>query len=175
MSLTETLRHSVITDCLTIPCQPIKGCPIVLDTNVILDLIFWHDPKAEPIRQALDTGLITVLRDEETIIELAEVLARPHFLGDETKAIEAVKAWCQQTAHIDNAAIATAQDHISVRCRDPLDQKFLVLTLAGKAPLLVTQDKLVLKAGKKMARYGTITIKPDGVPAAFVALKLQRP
>ncbi len=167
MSLTENLRQGVVAHALTVPSAPTVGTHVVLDTNVILDLIFWNDPQIAPIREALAARRITVLRDDETMIELAEVLSRPHFLGDEPQALEAVRAWCAQTAHIDRDLIEAANDHISVRCRDPLDQKFLVLTLAGKAPLLVTKDKLVLKAGKKMTRYGILTVKPDGVTEAF--------
>ena len=48
-------------------------------------------------------------------------------------------------------------------CRDPLDQKFLELAAATRALGLVTKDKLVLRAGKKLARLGVKTELPENV------------
>lgn len=62
---------------------------------------------------------------------------------------------------VEEAEIAQAADLITVQCRDPLDQKFFTLALAGRARLMVSKDKLVLKAGRKMKRYGAAAFRPE--------------
>lgn len=171
MPLTDSLREAVLREALPIPGTSFQGVAVVIDTNVILDLIFWKDPAASDLMHAMDEGLVTPLRDRESMIELAEVLSRPHFLASEAAAVSAVAAWCARTTPVDEDRVSEAGHTITVRCRDPLDQKFLVLALAGRSPLLVTKDKLVLKAGKKMGRYGTRAVRPEDVKTALETLR----
>ncbi len=93
-------------------------------------------------------------------MELAEVLSRPAFTGDEDEAARLAALWCSMSVPVDEEKIREAADVITVQCRDPLDQKFFTLTLAGGAKLLVSKDKLVLKAGRKMQRYGACAFRP---------------
>lgn len=44
MSLSENLRQGVVAHALTVPSAPTVGTPVVLDTNVILDLILERPP-----------------------------------------------------------------------------------------------------------------------------------
>ncbi|MGN1150130.1 MAG: putative toxin-antitoxin system toxin component, PIN family [Sutterella sp.] len=161
MPLSDDFIRRIDADCLRMPDAELRGMPAVIDTNVVLDLIFWHDKHADALAEALAAGRITALRDRETVLELAEVLSRPHFLGSEEKALAAAADWCARTHAADEITAAETGKTLTVRCRDPLDQKFLVLAVSAGAGLLVTKDKLVLKAGRRLKRFGITTIRPD--------------
>ena len=170
MPLSDDFIRRIDADCLRKPDAELRGMPAVIDTNVVLDLIFWHDKQAVALAEALTAGRITALRDRETVLELAEVLSRPHFLGSEEKALAAAADWCARTHAADEGVAADTEKTLAVRCRDPLDQKFLVLAVSAGAGLLVTNDKLVLKAGRRLKRFGIATIRPDEFAAFEAAL-----
>ena len=69
----------------------------VIDTNVVLDLIYWEDPHSEDLRRALEEGRIHALRSGEAVMELAEVLSRPAFTGDEDEAARLAALWCSMS------------------------------------------------------------------------------
>ena len=96
--------------------------------------------------------------------------AGPAFTGDEDEAARLAALWCSMSVPVDEEKIREAADVITVQCRDPLDQKFFTLTLAGGAKLLVSKDKLVLKAGRKMKRYGACAFRPEETAARLDAL-----
>ena len=161
MPLTERLSSRVAAEALALAGSEPRGVPAVIDTNVVLDLIYWEDPHSEDLRRALEEGRIHALRSGEAVMELAEVLSRPAFTGDEDEAARLAALWCSMSVPVDEEKIREAADVITVQCRDPLDQKFFTLTLAGGAKLLVSKDKLVLKAGRKMQRYGACAFRPE--------------
>ncbi|MBP8226310.1 MAG: PIN domain-containing protein, partial [Acidovorax sp.] len=49
--------------------------PVVLDTNVVLDLLVFDDPLVPPIRQLLAQGQLRWITDEAQRIELGRVLS----------------------------------------------------------------------------------------------------
>ncbi|HEX8536031.1 MAG TPA: PIN domain-containing protein, partial [Cystobacter sp.] len=57
--------------------------PLVLDTNVVLDLLVFDDPALGPLAHALASGAVTAWADEHTLRELKYVLAYPTFHLDE--------------------------------------------------------------------------------------------
>lgn len=160
----------VAAEALALAGSEPRGVPAVIDTNVVLDLIYWEDPHSEDLRRALEEGRIHALRSGEAVMELAEVLSRPAFTGDEDEAARLAALWCSMSVPVDEEKIREAADVITVQCRDPLDQKFFTLTLAGGAKLLVSKDKLVLKAGRKMKRYGACAFRPEETAARLDAL-----
>lgn len=169
MPLTERLSSRVAAEALALAGSEPRGVPAVIDTNVVLDLIYWEDPHSEDLRRALEEGRIHALRSGEAVMELAEVLSRPAFTGDEDEAARLAALWCSMSVPVDEEKIREAADVITVQCRDPLDQKFFTLTLAGGAKLLVSKDKLVLKAGRKMQRYGACAFRPEETAARLDA------
>ena len=170
MPLTERLSSRVAAEALALAGSEPRGVPAVIDTNVVLDLIYWEDPHSEDLRRALEEGRIHALRSGEAVMELAEVLSRPAFTGDEDEAARLAALWCSMSVPVDEEKIREAADIITVQCRAPLDQKFFTLTLAGGAKLLVSKDKLVLKAGRTMKRYGACAFRPEETAARLDAL-----
>ena len=146
-----------------------EGLPCVIDTNVVLDLIFWHDPRSAWLGEALRAGKLFALRDADCLLELAEVLSRPQFLGSEEKALGAAREWCRRSVPADEEKVALAAAAPAVRCRDPLDQKFLDLAAGCGAVLLVSKDKLVLRAGRRMRSLGVAAADPAGAEVLFRA------
>lgn len=161
-----------LSDTLTERLVRLPGAPentdrprIVVDTNVLLDLLFWRDASAEPLRRALETGTVAAVFDDEALKEAAEVLGRPKFLaGDEEAVFTLLEAWSRNAQRVPAEAVSASAKTLTVRCRDPLDQKFLVLAAASGASWLATKDKLLFKAGKKMRRFGVEPLRPADFP-----------
>ena len=154
-----------LSDTLTERLVRLPGAPentdrprIVIDTNVLLDLLFWHDASAEP-------GTVAAVFDDEALKEAGEVLGRPQFLaGDDEAVFALLEAWSRNAQRVPGEAVAASAKTLAVRCRDPLDQKFLVLAAASGASWLATKDKLLFKAGKKMRRFGVEPLRPADFP-----------
>lgn len=152
--------------------EPSEGLRrIVIDTNVLLDLLFWDDPEARPLREAVAAGRLLPIFDDEALCEAAEVLLRTNFLaGNEETVYARLQVWSQNAKKVPNEEIASSSETLTVRCRDPLDQKFLILAVAGRAAFLVTKDKLLFKAAKKLRRFGIEPLRPTDCAAAFANL-----
>lgn len=139
---------------------------IVIDTNVLLDILHWKDPGVEALTRLVDEGRLLPVRDEATLLELAEVMDRTNFAIGFENVTNALQTWTRKSLP---AAVPEQDNAPKVICRDPLDQKFLDLALACGAAILVTKDKLVLKTRRKMALRGCAVVRPEDVPAALEA------
>ena len=113
----------------------------MLDTNVILDLLVFKDPTAEPIRHLLDAKLVDAVRSEASMLELTDVIQRPTFkLSREEQAI-ILQAWESLTRLLENEAMEPAP----FTCRDLDDQIFLDMAYSIRPALLLSKDLLVLE------------------------------
>ena len=104
----------------------------VFDTNVVVSaVLFANSAPGRAFRHVLRGG--TILLSSAVVAEIAEVLARPKFdryvLPDERSAF--LQALIDE-AELVNQPIAA--------CRDPKDDKFLELALAGAATHLISGD-----------------------------------
>ncbi len=116
--------------------------PVVLDTNVVLDMRVFDDPVTRPLAEALDQGVLTAWANAETLLELEQVLTLPIFKleGD---AQRSVHAGYRGLVRLASETSLTPLPELP-RCRDRDDQKFLVLTARAGAAWLVSKDKQVL-------------------------------
>ncbi|MPM22355.1 hypothetical protein SDC9_68807 [bioreactor metagenome] len=129
--------------------------PLVLDTNVVLDMLIFEDPHIPPIRELVADGQLRWIADQAQRIELERVLQysqiapRVAFYG---KTVEGVLA-------AFDAAVEYVPEAPKIRftCTDPDDQHFLDLASAHQA-LLVSKDKAVLKLRKRVAQYYGATV-----------------
>ncbi len=142
----------------------------VIDTNVLLDCFYWKNPEVEPVFERICSGELCPLRSEAVLREFAEVLGRPAFGLDDSRLESALQSWCALSVPVDETGLEQVEAALTVRCRDPLDQKFFTLAVAGRARLLISRDKLVLKAGKKLRRFRVAVLAPKDFEAAFSAL-----
>ncbi|WP_375765484.1 putative toxin-antitoxin system toxin component, PIN family [Archangium gephyra] len=130
--------------------------PLVLDTNVVLDLLVFDDPTVRPLAQALTAGEVTAWADAETLKELELVLAYPSFALDEA-ARHAAQARYQSLVRVAPGELGMPPPPLP-RCRDRDDQKFLVLAARVGASWLVSKDKRVLSmAGNKALPFGILS------------------
>jgi predicted nucleic acid-binding protein len=134
---------------------------IVLDTNVLLDLWVFADPAVAGLAAALGAGHLQPVRSAATDGELRAVLARPAFgLAPERQAA-LVTDWLARAVAIDAPPAA------GLRCRDPLDQKFVELAVAAGARFLVTRDRALLALARRARDRGIAVLAPGGFAAAL--------
>ena len=129
--------------------------PMVLDTNVVLDMLIFDDPHIPPIRELVAKGEVRWIADEAQRIELGRVLhysqiaPRVAFYGKTPEGVMAAF----------DAAVEYVAEAPKIRftCTDPDDQHFLDLASQHQA-LLVSKDKAVLKQRKRVAQYYGATV-----------------
>ncbi len=130
---------------------------LVLDTNVVLELLHWQDPRSAPIAAALAAGRARCFTDDACLAELERVLAYPQFALD-AAAQQALHARYRALAVRVAAADADADAAELPRCRDADDQKFMELAARCAADLLVTRDKELLRLARRRARPAPFAI-----------------
>jgi len=125
--------------------------PLVLDTNMVLDLLVFDDPAIAPVRALLEAGALRWIADAAQRVELERVLDYPQiaprvaFYGLSTVSVLAAF-----DAGVDYVPEAPA---IRVICKDPDDQHFLALAVQHQA-LLLSKDRAVLALRKRLAPLG---------------------
>ena len=114
---------------------------LVLDTNVILDLLVFKDPSAEPLRLMLDAKIVDAVRSEASMLELVDVIQRPIFKLSQQEQDSILQAWASVTRLLENAAIESAP----FICRDLDDQIFLDMAYSIRPAVLFSKDLRVLE------------------------------
>jgi putative PIN family toxin of toxin-antitoxin system len=127
---------------------------LVIDTNVLLDLFVFHDPRWNSLLDALRSGAVQGVTREDCRQEWLHVLHYPHLpLNDETR--QAAVAQFDKLIQLSDASAHAAPVPV---CSDRDDQKFLELARDAQAAALVTKDKALLKLAKRTARAGMFRI-----------------
>jgi probable toxin-antitoxin system toxin component, PIN family len=128
----------------------------VFDTNVLVSLLVFRDPRYAGIWSAWLDGRLTVMSDAEVAAELAQVLEYPQFAARCNPASAYEEYRCRVHMLGPHAPMKLP------RCRDEDDQKFLLLAAAGAADILVTDDKALLRLRRSKLRFAIER------PAAFI-------
>ena len=113
---------------------------VVLDTNLVLSALLFANGRLVALRDAWREGHCVPLISKTTAAELIRVLAYPKFKlsdADQHELLDDYLPWCA-TVRMPYPPPVTPV------CRDPFDQPFLQLALAGKADYLVSGDKDLL-------------------------------
>ena len=125
--------------------------PLVIDTNVALDLCVFADPATESLRQALARGEWRCLATDAMRDELQRVLGYPlvarRLSADGRSADQALAVWDAAVSIVAPAPKAP------FTCKDPDDQIFIDLAAEHQARL-ISKDKAVLCMTKRLARLG---------------------
>lgn len=112
---------------------------LVLDTNVVLAALLFHQGSVSWIRDAWLRSSVRPLVSRETTNELVRVLAYPKFgLSDDDMEdlLDEYIPWCE--------TVNVPADVIVPECRDPHDMAFLRLAITAEAKALVTGDRDLL-------------------------------
>jgi putative PIN family toxin of toxin-antitoxin system len=129
---------------------------VVLDTNIVLDLLVFHDPRSAELRVALEGGRLHWLATGPMRDELERVLDYPQLkprLSHHGLSAETVLA-----AFDASVSLCPVAPKAIYTCKDPDDQKFIDLAVAHQAGLL-SKDKAVLVMRKRLERLG-VTLNP---------------
>ena len=137
---------------------------IVIDTNIVLDLLVFDDPRWAALRAALAAGTLRWLATAPMRVELARVLGYPLIvrrLAKDARAPEAVLAAFDAQVRIVDDTPPRAR----FVCKDPDDQIFIDLAVVHRARLL-SKDQAVLSMRKRLATLG-VAVGPsyEGPPA----------
>jgi len=113
---------------------------VVLDTNAVVSALLFKQGRLSWLRSCWQGGHIKILASRATTQELIRVLGYPKFqlsrqdiedlLADYLPYVETVQV------------ISGAED--APRCRDPKDQMFIDLAVAGNADVIVSGDEDLL-------------------------------
>ncbi len=140
--------------------------PLVIDTNIVLDLLVFRDPAAAPLSEALGARRLAWLATDAMREELARVLGYPHLaarLARDGGSAEGVLAlfddWSQRVEAAPRAMFV---------CGDADDQKFIDLAVTHAA-MLISKDREVLRMARRLARLRVATVRAwaptPGAPA----------
>lgn len=147
--------------------------PVVLDTNVVLDVLVFDDPVTRPLGAGLREGALIAWADGDTLLELERVLPLPAFKLAEPARREVFARYRGLVRLASEAPSAPVPE--LPRCRDRDDQMFLILTARVGAAWLVSKDKRVLSLADRHGlpfeiltpkqaaqRLQTTSVVPDG-------------
>ncbi len=139
---------------------------MVLDTNIVLDLFLFQDPRFRPLRSLLGSGACAWVATPHMKNELDRVLTYPHIQAK----MEAYRiAASEILQNFDRAARIwlSPSPKAAYTCKDSDDQPFIDLACAlaaanpGQKVHLVSKDKAVLSMRKRLEKlsvFVTMTI-----------------
>lgn len=128
-----------------------RGPPVVLDTNIVLDVFVFNDAATLPLKKALEAGALDWLATQAMRDELARVLAYPK-IGPRLKFYK-LSAGDVLASFDRHARLREVTARASLTCRDSDDQKFIDLAVAGQA-LLLSKDRHLLSMSKRLLTHG---------------------
>ncbi|MFL9666685.1 putative toxin-antitoxin system toxin component, PIN family [Variovorax sp. AB1(2024)] len=135
--------------------------PVVIDTNIALDLLVFEDPAWGPLTERLAAGELRWLATAAMRVELERVLGYPLIarrMAQRELQVPAVLADFDARVRM----VEGVPPRAPCVCSDPDDQVFIDLAVAHGA-LLLSKDKAVLSMKKRLALRGV------AVRAAFAA------
>jgi putative PIN family toxin of toxin-antitoxin system len=135
---------------------------VVIDTNIVLDMWVFDDPRSRPLDEALQSGGLRWLASAEMREELLRVLGYPHLVQRMVlRGVSAPDVLAQFDRYAHSVPSAERAPYV---CNDADDQKFIDLAVAHQA-LLISKDKEVLRMKNRLARLGVAVLPVWVVPA----------
>lgn len=122
--------------------------PVVLDTNILLDIFVFNDERAINLKQAILGGDIPAVASQKTALELADVISRPLFKLNKTSQVAILDQWQSIAQQYDDSTLTPAP----WKCQDPDDQIFLDLAYHLRPSILISKDNAVLHIASRAAQ-----------------------
>ena len=110
----------------------------VFDTNVFISGIFWNGISAE-VLGLWRSGKVSLVTSNEIISELSRILDNFKIRLSEPEKSRWIKML------VKNSLVVLPLFKVNVVLDDPTDNKFVEAAIAGKAEVIVTQDRHLLK------------------------------
>ncbi|GAB4532851.1 MAG: putative toxin-antitoxin system toxin component, PIN family [Anaerolineae bacterium] len=114
---------------------------VVIDTSILVRAVIMPHGTVGPVLLRLRQGEYTLLYAHSLLEELVDVLHRPRIYQKYRLTEEDIETVVSLILLRGEAV--TPQEHITA-CRDPKDNKFLEVAVAGKADIIVTGDEDLL-------------------------------
>ena len=124
--------------------------PIILDTNILLDIFVFEDVRADRLRNAVLNRQIKTYSNQTSVEELADVISRPLFDLEEGQQAEIMGQWQSLSQSIEDPKLEPAP----WKCQDPDDQVFLDLAFTVRPSILISKDNAVLKLATQALKEG---------------------
>ena len=121
--------------------------PVVLDTNILLDIFVFDDERAIHLKKVLFDKTRHFVASQKTIEEFADVISRPLFKLDKQTQAAILAQWQSIAEQRDDSNLAPAP----WKCQDPDDQIFLDLAYQLRPTILISKDNAVLQIARKAA------------------------
>lgn len=143
---------------------------LVLDTNTVMALWFFEDPRLARLREAIERGALPLLARADTLEELRHVLAYRQFGAAPERQRHILDAYTARVTIADPGDGSGGDGTSSVpalpSCRDRDDQKFLEVARDGGASHLLSRDKALLKLHRHRLVRGLFAVL---TPETFAA------
>jgi predicted nucleic acid-binding protein len=124
---------------------------LILDTNIVLDLFVYNDPRQATLDKALRAGGLQWLATPAMRDELARVLDYPQVAKRRLASGQSADAVLAQMDLL--AKFVDATPKAPYTCKDPDDQIFIDLACQHQC-MLLSKDKAVLAMKSRLARLG---------------------
>jgi putative PIN family toxin of toxin-antitoxin system len=140
---------------------------LVLDTNIVMDMLHFANVHTTRLQGPIGSGHWQCFTDADCFAELKRVCTYPEFALEAAQQADLLERYRQFASVCD----ASAEENYPLpRCRDPDDQKFLILAARCQADVLVTRDKLLLRlAGHKRCPPGFAIITAEAACKLLLA------
>lgn len=145
---------------------------LVLDTNTVLALWMFRDPKLAALRKWIEAGKCRLYSREDALEELRRVLAYRQFGLDEVPQRSIHETYRSNLTNwsAPTDGTSTREPTALPNCRDTDDQKFLEIALKAQATHLVTRDKALLKLARhRSTRNRFAILTPEHLLAAMLS------
>lgn len=124
--------------------------PIILDTNILLDIFVFEDVRADRLRNAVLNRQIKTYSNQTSVEELRDVISRPLFALEEGRQAEIMGQWQSLSQSIEDLKLEAAP----WKCQDPDDQVFLDLAFTVRPSILISKDNAVLRLATRALKEG---------------------
>ena len=130
--------------------------PLILDTNIVLDLFVFNDPEITALKTALLAHELNWIATSDMRIELERVLSYPKIIP--RMAFYQVTAADVLGKFDQLATLTNPAPRAPWICKDPDDQPFIDLAVQHQATLL-SKDQAVLCMAKRLLTAGAVVQK----------------
>lgn len=126
--------------------------PLVMDTNIVLDMLVFDNPHAPPLLHLLLQQQVQWLATLPMRTELERVLHYPHIA--QRMSCHGRTGASVLAAFDAHSMLHATAPRAPCLCKDTDDQKFIDLAWQHRAALL-SKDRAVLKLHKRLTRNGS--------------------
>ena len=119
--------------------------PVILDTNVLLDIFVFRDERSLLLQQMIQNQERQLIYCQAMHDEFIDVLSRSQFQLNQFHQEAILHQWL----NLANQVVLT--ESAPLRCSDPDDQIFIDLAYQTRPSLLVSKDNALIMLRKRLA------------------------